>query len=414
MNAIYPQVAGLDVHKKTVVACVRVVTNQGKVVEETRTFGTMTRDLRNMLGWLKTCGVTHVAMESTGVFWKPVWHILEGHVELLLANAHELKRVPGRKSDVSDAAWIAQLMQCGLLHSSFVPSVGQRQLRDLTRHRVQLTSELTRTVNRIHKVLEDANIKLGAVASDIMGVSGRLMLDALVRGDSSPAEMAELARRRLRGKIPLLKLALDGGMTDHHRFMLRRLLRHVEYLEAEIAEFDAKIDETLRPFLTEGQFSRLDAIPGMNRRTIENVIAEIGTDMSQFPSAEHLASWAGMCPGNEESAGKRKRRRTTKGNHWLRRALTEAAWAAKNTRSSYLSAQYHRLVGRRGKKRAIIAVGHSLLVSVYHVLKDNVDYHDLGADHFDKLAPGRLRRYLVKRLEDLGYHVELSIADTAA
>jgi transposase len=413
MQVVYHKVAGLDVHKKTIVACVRVITNKGKTVEETRTFGTMTRDLLKMLEWFRACQVTHVAMESTGVFWKPVWHILEGHVELLLANAHELKRVPGRKTDASDAAWIAQLMQCGLLRSSFVPSQEQRELRDLTRHRVQLTGELTRTINRIHKVLEDANIKLGSVATDIMGVSGRTMLAALLRGDSTPAEMAELSKGRLRGKIPELKLALEGHVTDHHRFMLERLLNQVEHLENEIAEFDARIDEALRPFLTEDQFRRLDVIPGLNRRTIENVIAEIGTDMSQFPTADHLASWAGMCPGNEESAGKRKRQRTTNGNNWLRRALSEAAWAAKNAKQSYLSAQYRRIIARRGKKRAIIAVGHSLLEIIYHVLRDNVEYQDLGADYFNKLAPERLRRHLVKRLEELGYNVQLTRATAA-
>lgn len=414
MDAVFPTVAGLDVHKKTIVACVRRISNKGKFEEETRTFGTMTRDLLEMRNWFETCGVTHVAMESTGVYWKPVWNILEGHAELLLANAHELKRVPGRKTDVSDAAWIAQLMQCGLLRSSFVPPVNQRELRDLTRHRAQLESEHTRTVNRIHKVLEDANIKLGAVASDIMGKSGRMMLEALVRGDSSPAEMADCAQRRLRGKIPVLKLALEGHVTEHHRFLLKRLLHHVKYLEGEIEEFDQRIAQALRPFLTDDQFEKLDEIPGIDRTSIENIIAEIGVDMAQFPTDAHLASWSGMSPGKEESAGKRKRTRTTKGNCWLRRALCQAAWGAKNTKGSYLHAQYHRLVGRRGKKRAIIAVGHSLLVIIYHILKENVAYQDLGADHFDKLTPERLRRYLVKRLESLGYDVQLSPHDAAA
>jgi transposase len=408
MDTIYAKVAGLDVHQKTIVACVRCLQPQGDVLEEVRTFGTMTRDLLQMSDWLAGHGVTHVAMESTAVLWKPVWNILEGHFQLLLVNPRELKQVPGRKSDVRDCQWIAHLLQCGLLRSSFVPPQPQRELRDLTRQRAQLLSEQTRAVNRIHKSLEDANIKLGAVASDIMGKSGRAMLAALLAGERDTKKLADLAEGRMRAKIPDLIEALRGHFTEHHAFMLRRLLDHFDYLDRQIEAFSDRIEVCLRPFVTEEQRQRLDAIPGVNRRTIENVVAEIGSDMSRFADADHLSSWAGMCPGHEESAGKRSRSRTTKGNRWLRRALNEAAWAASRSKNSYLSAQYRRLATRRGKKRAVIAVGHSILVIVYQLLKHTVDYQDLGPDFFDSLNPEKYRRYLVKRLEGLGYEVALT------
>jgi transposase len=414
MDTIFENVAGLDVHQKTIVACVRRREPQGGVVEEVRTFGTMTRDLLEMSDWLSKAGVTHVAMESTGVLWKPVWNILDGNFELLLVNPREFKRVPGRKSDVSDSQWIAHLLQCGLLRSSFVPSREQRDLRDLTRQRTQLIREQTRIANRIHKTLEDANIKLGAVASDILGKSGRAMLAALVAGERNPDRLAELALGRLRGKIPELTAALQGHLTEHHVFLLRTLLSHLDFLEQQIFSYDQRIAANLLPFVDPARMRRLDAIPGMNRRTIENVVAELGSDMSRFPDEEHLSSWAGMCPGNEESAKKRIRCRTTKGNTWLRCALIEAAWAASHTKQSYLGAQYRRLAPRRGRKRALIAVGHTLLVIVYHMLKADVSYTDLGPDFFDKLKPEQYRRYLVKRLESLGFDVELTPRDTAA
>jgi transposase len=415
MDTIFENVAGLDVHQKTIVACVRTIQPQGgHIAEEVLTFGTMTGDLLRLSDWLVKKGVTHVAMESTGVLWRPVWNILDGQFELLLVNPRELKRVPGRKSDVSDSQWIAQLLQCGLLRSSFVPSRPQRELRELTRQRTQLTREQTRIVNRIHKTLEDANIKLGAVASDIRGKSGRAILEALVAGERNPARLADLAKASLRGKIPQLKQALQGHLTEHHVFLLRSMLGHLSYLEQEIAAYSQRIEVALRPFLTPEQIQRLDLIPGVNQRTIENVIAEIGTDMSRFPSEEHLSSWAGMCPGNEESAGKRIRRRTTKGDSWLRAALTEAAWAAGHSKHSYLGAQYRRIAARRGKKRGLTAVGHSLLVIFYHMLKTGVSYKDLGPDFFDKLKPEQYRRYLVKRLESLGFNVELKPKDAAA
>jgi len=407
MDIIYHRVAGLDLHKKTIFAEVRRVNHKGKLETELRTFGTMTRDLLQLLDWLTEHEVTHVAMEATGVLWKPVWNILDGHFELLLVNPRELKQVPGRKSDIKDCQWIAKLLQHGLLRSSFVPCRPQRELRDLTRHRAQLQGERTRIANRIHKLLEDANIKLGAVASDILGVSGREMLEQLANGVKDPVKLAMLARGRLKRKIPELQLALEGAFRDHHRFMLRQLLTHLEHVDKQVTQFSDRIEELMAPFLDQELKEKLRMIPGIEQTTIENVVVEIGLNMDQFPTAHHLASWAGMCPGNEESAGKRKRNRTTQGNRWLRRALAEAAWAASHSSDTYLSAQYHRLAGRRGKKKALIAVGHTLLVILYYVIKDRVDYHDLGPDYFLQLEPERTKRYLVKRLEQLGYEVQL-------
>ena len=411
MQTLYQCVAGLDVHKETVVACVRRAKPNGQVKEDVRTFGTMTAQLLELFDWLSEQEVMQVAMESTGVLWKPIWNILEGGSwQLLLVNAHELKQVPGRKSDVRDSQWIAQLAACGLLHSSFVPGREQRELRDLTRHRAQLQAECTRCANRIHKVLQDANIKLSSVATDVLGQSGRAMLSALVAGKTDPHELAELALGKLRGKIPALKQALQGHVTPHHRFMLDQLLDHLAHLEDQLTDFHARIEEALRPFVDEATLARLDAVPGINRETIENVIAEIGADMKQFPTEGHLASWAGVCPGNEESAGKRKRSRTTKGNVWLRRALCQAAWAASRKKDSYFQAQYRRLAGRRGQKRAAMAVGHSLLGVFYHLLEDpHLEYHGLGGNYFHTLEPKRLCRHLVKRLESLGYEVTLTI-----
>jgi transposase len=416
MDIVYPSVAGLDIHQKTIMVCVRRVARASstRTQEEVRTFGTMTRDLLQLADWLETLGVTHVAMEATGVLWKPVWNILEGRGTLLLVNPRELKQVPGRKSDVRDCQWIAQLLQCGLLRNSFVPPRPQRELRDLTRQRAQLVSEHTRVANRIHKTLEDANIKLGAVASDILGASGRCMLRALLQGERDAERLADLAKGRLRRKIPLLQEALEGRFSEHHVFMIRQALDHLQYLERQIEVFNGRIEEQLRPFLTEEQLDRLDAVPGVDRRTIENVVAEIGSSMAAFADADHLASWAGICPSNEESAGKRSRTRIAKGNRWLRRALTEAAWAASRSKKTYLAAQYHRLAGRRGKKRALVAVAHSLLVIFYHMLKNPVEYRDLGGDYFDHLNPERLRRYLVKRLQGLGYEVTIRPKEGAA
>ena len=322
--------------------------------------------------------------------------------------------MPGRKSDVKDSQWIAHLLACGLLKSSFVPPPEQRELRDLTRHRAQLNGEHTRCANRIHKVLQDANVKLSSVATDILGKSGRDMLRAMVEGQDDPSALADMARGKLRKKIPDLTKALRGHVKAHHVFMLDQLLHHLALLEEQIEQFNERIKEALRPFVDDWKFQRLDAIHGVNRHVIEDVVAEIGVEMSVFPTSGHLASWAGLCPGNEESAGKRKRTRTTKGNVWLRRSLTQAAWAASRTKDSYFAAQYRRLAGRRGKKRAVVAVAHSLLEVIYHVLKDEtVVFQDLGGDHFDRLDPIRLQRHLVKRLETLGFEVTLTKIEAA-
>jgi transposase len=414
MDTVFAKVAGLDVHQKFITVGVRCHLDTGKTFAEVRTFTTMTRDLLALADYLEALGVTHVALESTGVLWKPVWNILEGRFTLLLVNPHHVKQVPGRKSDVSDAEWIAQLLQCGLLRGSFVPPRELRELRDLTRFRAQLASEQTRLANRIHKVLEDANIKLGAVATDILGKSGRAMIRALIRGERDPAKMADLAEGRLRAKIPALQLALEGHFTDHHRSLIEHLLGHLDELERHVEALSGRIAAGLRPLLDDARLKRLDAIPGVNRTTIENVVAEIGVDMTVYPDEHHLSSWAGVCPGAEESAGKRLRSHTLRKNRWLRRALVEAAWAASHTKTSYLGAQYRRLAARRGRKRALMAVGHSLLVIFYHMLKFDVEYQDLGVDYLDGRDPERLRRHLVKRLERLGYQVTLAPKTDAA
>jgi transposase len=412
MDTLFARVAGLDVHLKSIQCAVRCCQQPGKMLRQVRSFGTMTGDLRALADYLQRLGVTHVALEATGVLWKPVWNTLDGRFTLLLVNPRHLKKVPGRKTDVSDAEWIAQLLQHGLLRGSFVPPRPVRELRDLTRHRAQLAGEHTRVANRVHKLLEDANIKLGAVASDVLGKSGRAMLAALLAGEEDAEKLADLARGRLREKIPQLRQALEGHCTEHHRFVLGRLLSHLGYLERQQDQFSTRIGHRLGDLLAAETVARLDAIPGVNQTTIENIIAEIGSGMGVFPDEHHLCSWCGVCPGNEESAGKRLRSRTRKGNRWLRRALAEAAWAASHVKGSYLSAQYRRLAGRRGRKRALMAVAHTLLVIIYHMLKDKVEYKDLGPGYFDRLEPERLRRYPVRRLQKLGYDVTLEPIST--
>jgi transposase len=413
MDILHPACAGLDVHKDTVVTCVRRVNAHGKARRQTRTFGTMTAELLELADWLAGQGVTHVAMESTGVYWKPIWNLLEGQFEILLVNARHIKQVPGRKTDVKDAEWIAELLQHGLLRGSFVPCTPQRQLRELTRQRRQLIQAKATIANRIQKVLEDANIKLGSVASDVLGVSGRDMLEAIVAGQEDPEALAELARRRLRAKLPELRLALQGRVSDHHRFLLRLLLDDLGHHETLIARLSQRIGEVL-PVPCAEAAQRLATIPGIDARAAENTLAEIGTDMAQFPSAGHLASWVGLCPGNHRSAGKRQSGRTTKGNSWLRATLVQVAWAASRTKGTYLAAQYRRLAGRRGKKRALVALGHTILVIIYHVLKDQTTYAELGADYFDRLDTERLTRTLVRRLERLGHKVILGEKEPAA
>jgi transposase len=385
---------------------------QGGWGQEIRTFGTMTVDLLALSDWLLACGCTHVAIESTGDYWKPVFNILEGTFEVLLVNAQHVKAVPGRKTDVKDAAWLAELLQHGLLRASFIPPVAQRELRDLTRYRSTFSQERVTLINRVQKLLEDANIKLAAVASDIMGVSGRAMLAALVAGHTEPHALAELAKGRLRSKRDLLAQALDGRVKPHHRFVLTELLCQIDSLDETIARFDAQIQAICGPF--DEAVELLDTIPGVARRTAEMLVAEIGTDMTRFPSAGHLASWAGVAPGNHESAGKRTSGKARKGNRFLRTTLVQAAHAAARTRGTYLSAQYRRLAARRGKKRAILAVAHSMLVMAYYMIQRQEPYRDAGADFFDRLQPEDAARRLVKRLESLGYHVTLQSPSTNA
>jgi len=405
MQIMHERCAGLDVHKKTVVAC--VVTPEG---QEIRTFSTMTVDLLGLSDWLLVCGCTHVAMESTGDYWKPVFNMLEGSFEVLLVNAQHVKAVPGRKTDVKDAAWLAELLQHGLLRASFIPPVAQRELRDLTRYRSTFIRERTTLVNRVQKLLEDANIKLAAVASDIMGVSGRAILAALLAGHADPHALADLAKGRLRSKRDQLAKALDGRVKAHHRFVLTELLCQIDSLDETIARFDTQIQEISTPF--EAAIGLLDTIPGVARPTAEMIVAEIGTDMSRFPSADHLAAWAGVAPGNHESAGKRTSGKTRQGNRFLRTVLVQAAHAAARTKSTYLSAQYRRLATRRGKKRAIMAVAHSMLVMAYYMIQRQEPYREAGGDFFDRLQPEDTARRLVKRLEHLGYHVTLQNSST--
>ncbi len=413
MDILYSACAGLDVHKETVVACVRRAEATGKVQQQTRTFGTMTSQLLELGDWLAEHGVTHVAMESTGVYWKPIWNLLEGQFQILLVNAQHIKQVPGRKTDVKDAEWIAQLLQLGLLRGSFVPATPLRDLRELTRQRRQLIQAKASVANRIQKVLEDANIKLGSVASDVLGVSGRDVLRAIIAGQEDPEVLADLARRRLRAKIPQLRLALHGRVTEHHRFLLQVLLDELTHLEGLITRLTERITTVLPPPFVEA-VERLATIPGIDERAAENILAEIGTDMGQFPSAGHLASWTGMCSGNRESAGKRQSGRTTKGNRWLRTTLVQVAWAASHTKGTYLAAQYRRLAARRGKKRALVALGHTILVIIYHLLKNQTTYRELGPDYFDRLDTDRLTRTLVRRLEKLGHQVTLQPREPAA
>jgi transposase len=368
MEILYHCCAGLDVHKKTVGACIRRLGPEKQPEDLVRTFGTMTADLLELADWLAAHAVVHLAMESTGVYWKPVFHLLEDRFKILLVNAQHIKQVPGRKTDVKDCQGIAQLLQHGLLRASFVPPQPIRELRDLTRQRSQLVGERASVSNRIQKVLEDANIKLAGVASDVLGVSGRAMIAALIGGETEPDRLADLARRRLRGKIPQLRQALKGRVTEHHRFLLRTLMDHVRHLDDLIERLDQRIEEAMSPFAQ--AVERLVTIPGVNRRAAEVIVAEIGTDMTKFPSAGHLSSWAGMCSGNHQSAGKRQSGRTTPGDRWPRQVLVQAAWAASHTKKTFLSATYHRWAKRMGKKRALVALGHKILVLIYERLKD--------------------------------------------
>jgi transposase len=403
MDVVYARCCGVDVHKETVVACPVVSGERGRARKEVRTFGTMTDDLLALGDWLAEAGCTHVAMESTGVYWKPIWNLLEGQFALLLVNARHVKAVPGRKTDVRDSEWLADLLRHGLLQPSFVPDRAQRELRDLTRYRASLVQERSREVNRLQKTLEGANIKLGSVASNVVGASGREILAALVAGQADAGVMADLAKGKLRAKRPELERALVGHFGPHQRFLVARQLGHLDDLDGLIAELSAQIAERVRPF--EDALVRLDGITGVGRRTAEVIVAEIGTDMTRFPTDRHLASWAALCPGNHESAGKRQSGKTRKGNRHLRTALVEAAKAAGKSRRTYLGAQYHRLAARRGKNTATIAVAHSILIIAYHLLTHGTDFHDLGGDFFDRRNQAALERRLVRRLEALGNKV---------
>jgi transposase len=413
MEIVYTRCCGLDVHKRSVVACLLVPGPQGTPTKEIRTFGTMTHDLLALSDWLRAAGCTHVAMESTGVFWKPIYNLLEGQFELLVVNAQHIKAVPGRKTDVRDAEWIADLLRHGLLRPSFIPARPQRELRELTRYRTTLVNERANEVNRLQKVLEGANIKLASVATDILGKSGHDILAALVGGSSDAAALAQLARGRLREKIPQLEQALAGQFSAHQRFLIAQQLAHIDFLDASLERVSAEIAERLRPF--EVPLERLQTIAGVGRRTAEVLLAEIGSDLTRFPSAGHLASWAGLCPGNDESAGKRRSGRTRTGSPWLRTALVEAAQAAARTKDTYLAAQYRRLAARRGAKRAAVAVAHSILVVVYALLtREQESYHDLGGQYFDERDRLAVQRRLVHRLEALGYTVLLEPTTPAA
>ncbi|MBT1278887.1 IS110 family transposase [Thermoanaerobacter sp. CM-CNRG TB177] len=404
MDLVYSHVCGLDVHKKNVVAC--IITPEGK---EIRTFSTMTDDLIALKEFIKAKGCSVVAMESTGSYWKPIYNLLElENIKILLVNAKHIKNVPGRKTDVKDAEWIASLLQHGLLQGSFVPDREQRELRELVRYRKSLIEEKSRELNRIQKVLEGANIKLSSVVSDINGASSRSILEAIINGEENPETLAELSQGKLKNKMDELKHALKGLINHHQRMLLEIQLRHIDYLDEEITKLDEEIKNRMLPF--EKDLALLDTIPGVGRRTAEQIIAEIGTNMEQFPSAAHLCSWAGLCPGLNESAGKQKSARTRKGNQKLRSSLIEAARAASRAKDTYLSSQYHRIAARRGANRAAVAVAHSILIIVYHILKQKQPYIELGPTYYEEKKRNMIIRQSLKKLESLGLKVTVESA----
>jgi transposase len=406
MEVLYPRCAGLDVHKDTVVACVRCV-SAPKIVE-VRSFATTTRELLELADWLESHGCTHVAMEATGVYWKPVWHLLEGPFELVLANAQHVRNVPGRKTDVSDAMWIADLLAQGLIRSSFVPPARIQELRDLTRTRKQLVREISQHSLRIQKVLEDANIKVGSVLSDVLGKSGRAMLAALIAGEQDPDKLADLAQGTARNKLATLREALRGQVTAHHRTMLQLHLDLVGALESALEKVDAAVGKALEPISYATDL--LKTMPGISDLVAQVIVAEIGTDMSRFPTAGHLISWAGLCPRNDESAGKRRSTRVRKSGTWLKTTLVTAAWAASRKNESYLRSQFLRLKARRGPKKAVLAVAASMLTAAYHMLRDQIPYQDLGPHHFDRLDHSKTIHRLIRRLHQLGCEVQIKHA----
>ncbi|GAC1542138.1 MAG: IS110 family transposase [Herpetosiphon sp.] len=449
MQVIHARVSGLDVHKKTVVACRMATLATGQTTKETHTFGTTTGQLLQLLDWLLTWGCTHVAMESTGEYWKPIHNILEGQLEILLVNAYHVKHVTGRKTDVHDAEWLADLLRHGLLRGSFIPPLPQRDLRDLTRQRSTLVRERASVINRLQKPLESANIKLASVISDVTGVSGRAMLDALVAGVVDPTQLADLAQKRMRQKIEQLVEALEGHIREHHRFLLARYLEQLDFLDGQIAKFDAAIeayiaaasDDAACPVAGEAvdesvgeqpdvaahagpdgealegtgvltpqrAVALLDTIPGVNQRLAEVLVAEIGSDMTRFPSAAHLASWAGVAPGNHQSAGKQYSGRTRPGNPALRTGLVQAAHGAARQKDTYFQALYNRLAGRRGRHRALVAVAHAMIIAIYHMLQRDEPYRDLGGNYFDDRKREAVVNRLVNRIEKLGYTIALEL-----
>jgi len=405
MEVLHPHCAGLDIHKETVVACVRHMSG-GKVKTEVRTFATMTGTLLDLSAWLATEQITHIAMEATGVYWKPIWHILsDGEFELILANAAHVKNVPGRKTDVKDAEWLADLMAHGLIRASFVPDEPTQQMRDLLRTRKQLVRERSSHTQRIQKTLEDANIKLDCVVTDILGLSGRRILEALVKGETVPQALATLAHRRIHASTEELEAALRGRVTTHHRFLVKLHLDQIDAIDAAIQSIDKEVDGNIEPFRAAVEL--LTEIPGISQLAARVVLSEIGLDMSRFETGGHLVSWAGLCPRNDESAGKRRSTRMKKGAPWLKTTLIQCAWAASRTKGSYFQTQYHRLRARRGSKKAICAVAASLLTTVYHMLKNGSCYQDLGANHFDQQDKVRQIKRLVGRLENLGFEVKI-------
>jgi transposase len=434
MEILYERCAGLDVHKKNVKACFACPGEGGKRKKETRTYLTMTHNLLEMRDWLKEQGCTHIAMEATGVYWKPIYNLLEGDFEILVVNAHHIKTVPGRKTDVKDAEWIADLLSHGLLAASFIPSAPQRELRDLTRYRTKLVEERAREINRLQKTLEDTNLKLGDVVSDVMGKASRLILWALVQGETDAVKLASFALGRVRASQEDLERALTGKVTAHHRFLLGEHLRHIEHLDEAIRRVSEEIarrftlpeppseDEesatavseqshppaqASAPLSWQEAVKLVDEITGISEQVAQGLLAEIGVNMDQFPSAKHLASWVGMCPGNHESAGKRLSGKTRKGNPYARRLLIQAAHAAGKSKNTYLGAQYRRLASRKGSKKAAVAVGHSILVIIYHLLRDHESYQDLGGNYFDERDRQVVQKQLIRRLERMGYQVEL-------
>jgi transposase len=425
MDVMHERCAGLDVHKATVVACVRTVTG-GKVNRECRTFDTTTAGLLALLAWLTESGCTHVAMEATGVYWKPVWNILsDGDFELMLANAAHIKNVPGRKTDVNDAMWIADLTACGLIKASFVPGEATWELRSLLRARKQQTREQTRDIQRIQKTLEEANIKLDSVISDILGLSGRRMIKAMIAGVTDPSKLADLADRRIKATREELRDALHGRLTDHHRFLLGIYLKQYDALDALIMEIDRRVDASVARLDEEtkaqaGQcpfrslIELLCTIPGVSTLGAMIILSEIGRDMSRFPTAGHLVAWAGLCPGQNESAGKRRSSRLRKGAPWLKTLLVQCAWSASKKKDSYYKAQFHRLKAKRGPKTAICAVAAAMLTAIYHMLKDGTEHQDLGARHFDHRSTKLKANRLVAQLSKLGFKVEIQpIAEAA-